>query len=410
MRAPHTKTALGLSLLLLCSGTTQSRPYAALSGLAAAADSAVTAGTNPAGAVRFDEPAYQVELLAFFSESTWEGEFGDSGTGYESDSSGETFVPSGYMIRPINDDFTFSFTILGVGFSDDFGDWPGRYFIESYDSVSVSAFPSIAYRVNDRLSVAGSLTLTYSIFDQERVVANILDPGFSDGSAKLETDGFDVGFGLSMLYQVSDRFRWGLTYLSEQDPDNEGEVDFSGLGPNTERVLREAGFIGADVEVKSRTPQSVLGGVYYEWENRHALTVDVAWSDFSRFKLSEFYFDGSALGENEGDYEDIWAISASYSWPVANRWMVSVAGLYVDDMVEDDKRTMTLRLDSIWSIGAAVEWKWREDRALQVGLSYMTLGDAPVTTPDIPLVGSASGKFSSRDIVFLRFALSFGAL
>jgi len=238
----------------------------------------------------------------------------------------------------------------------------------------------------------------------------ILVIGLADGSAKLETDGLDAGFGLSLLYEVSDRTRWGLNYLSETEPTLEGEVKFQGLGPNTQQKLADAGLFGADVEVKSVTPQTLLAGVYHEFPNRHALTVDVAWVDFSEFQLSEFYIDGERLQYNEGEYEDIWAISAGYSWPVNDRWMLSVAGLYVDDMVDDDQRTATLRLDSMWSLGVAAEWRWTEDRTVQIGLSYITLDDAPVTLPEIPGIGSISGKFNSRDTLFLRIGLSFGAL
>ena len=157
------KILIGLLTCLPCILTVNpavvmARPYAGFSGLAAAADSALTAGTNPAGITRFEKPAYQVEALAFFNQSTWEGELGDSGQTSRSSESGETFVPSGYLIRPINDEFSFSFTLLGMGFSDDLGDWPGKYFITSYESVNVSAFPSIAYRINDKLSVAARIT------------------------------------------------------------------------------------------------------------------------------------------------------------------------------------------------------------------------------------------------------------
>lgn len=386
------------------------RPYAGVSGLAAAADSAATAGTNPAGATRFTESAGKIELVVVQSESTWEGRLGDDSREVESTDSSTIVVPSGYMIRPINDDFSFAFTVLGMGFSDDFGDWPGRYFIEEYESISVSAFPSLAYRVNDKWSVAGSLSLTYASFNQTRAVANLFDPGFGDGSSELETDGVDVGFGLSTLYEISDSTRIGVMYLSEVDPTQDGDAKFRGLGPNTEQALERAGFLGADVEVKSTTPQSVLVGMYHELENDHAFTVDVAWSDFSNFELSEYYFDGEVLSANEAKWEDIWAIAGSYSWPASDRWMLSVGGLYVDDMVEDEERIFTLRLDSMWSLGFAAEWQWTEDRAIEVNLSYMTIGDAPIHSPNIPLLGSVTGEYSERDIFLLRLALKWGSL
>jgi long-chain fatty acid transport protein len=403
-----------VSVLVTCSvafsTSMQARPYAGVSGLAASADSATAAGTNPAGIARFDAPAMRGELVLVQSESEWEGRLGEGGREVTSDDSTTIVVPSGYMVRPINEDFTFGFTILGFGFSDDFDDWPGRYFIESYESVSISAYPSIAYRINDRWSVAGSLALTYASFTQERAVANVLDPGFSDGSSELETDGLDVGFGLSTLYELSDRTRIGLAYNSEIDPTQDGDAKFRGLGPNTEMALDQAGFLGADVEVKSTSPQSLLGGIYHEFENDHSVVVDLAWADFSNFELSEYYFDGEQLTANEATWQDIWAISAAYTWPISDRWMLSAGGMYVSSMVEDDDRIFTLRMDEMWGLGFAGEWQWTEDRAVEVNFSYMTIGDAPIESPSVPLLGTVTGEYSQRDIFILRVALNWGAL
>ena len=392
---------------LLNVGTVQSRPHAGFSGLAASADSAFTAATNPAGITRFTEPAYRLEIFGFFSESTWEEQL--AGRNREVESSSDVVVPSGYLIRPISDKYSFSFTLLGAGFSDDLGDWPGKYFVESYDTINLSAFPSLAYRVDQKLSVAASLALTYVSFDQARKVANVFDPGFGDGRSTIETNGFDVGFGLSMLYQLDEGTRWGLSYNSEMDPSQDGKVRYQGLGPNTEAILEASGRRNTEVEVHSRMPQSLVMGLYHEFANSHAVTMDLAWSDFSRFKLSEFYFNGEATVENEANYDDIYALSVGYSWPVASRWMLSAAGLYVDDMIEDNERTMMLRMDSMWSLGIAAEWQWTNDRALHFGVSYMQTGDSPVTTPEIPSIGSLSGNYTKRDTLIVRLGMTFGA-
>jgi long-chain fatty acid transport protein len=395
---------------VLFSAQLQARPYAGVSGLAASADSAATAGTNPAGIARFDQPAYTVELVLVQSESEWEGQMGEGASEVSSNTSTTIVVPAGYIVRPINDDFAFGFTVLGFGYSDDFGDWPGRYFIESYDSLSVSAYPSLSYRVNDRWSVAGSLSLTYASFTQKRAVANLFDPGYGDGSSELETDGLDVGFGLSTLYELSDRTRLGLVYNSEIDPTQDGKAKFRGLGPNTEAVLDEAGFLGADVDVKSTSPQSVLAGIYHEFDNDHSLVVDLAWADTSNFELSEYFFDGEQLAANESNWQDVWALSAAYTWPAGDRWMLSAGGMYVSSMVEDDDRTFMLRIDDIWGLGFAGEWQWTEDRLLEINFSYMTIGDAPIESPSIPLLGSVTGEYTQRDIFVLRLALKWGAL
>ena len=403
-------TFFALLAFVLHSPLATARPYPGLSGLAASADSAETAATNPAGITRFKQRALEVEIMWFSSESEWESELSNSGARSDSEDSGDTVIPRIFYIQPINDRISASFTILGAGFSDDFGDWPGRYFIKSYDSVMISAFPSLAYRFNDQWSVAGSLALSYSRFEQERAVRNIFDPGFGDGKSELETDDFEVGFGLSTLYQSSDLTRWGLAYQSKIEPDQDGDSDFSNLGPNTEAVMKRLGIIGADINVESTSPQSVLAGVYHEFSNNHAVTVDLAWIDFSNFRLSEYYFNGEALAENTPNYDDIYAISTSYTWPVSPRWMLGVSGLVTNEMIDDDERTMTLRLDALWSVGFAAEWQWTNARTIKMSLSYMGMGDAPVTTPDIPQVGSLQGKFENRDTLLLQIGMTWGSL
>lgn len=106
----------------------QARPYAGVSGLAASADSAATAGSNPAGMSRLSGPAYKLELVLVQSESEWEGRLGDGEREVSSDDSTTIVVPSGYLVRPINEDFTFGFTMLGFGYSRAGNRWYRRGF------------------------------------------------------------------------------------------------------------------------------------------------------------------------------------------------------------------------------------------------------------------------------------------
>jgi long-chain fatty acid transport protein len=386
------------------------RPYPIGTGLAASADSAQTAGSNPAGISRFSQRAVSAEVLYFTSESEWESQFSGADIRFDSQDSGDTVVPRFAIIQPIDDRFSASFTFLGTGFSDDLGDWPGRYFIERYDSVYVSAFPSVAYRIDDQWSVAFSAAITYTSFEQERAVLNVFDPGFGDGRSKVDADGVEVGFGLSTLYQSSERTRWGLTYSSEINPSRDADNELSGLGPNTTRAMQRLGILDADLTIESTSPESVVAGVYHEFANDAAVTADLAWINFSQFRLSEFYYNGQSFIDSDPEYNDIYAFSASYSWPVTSRWMLGIGGLVTNRMIDDDERTMTLRLDSLWSLGFAAEWRWTDVRTVNMSVSYLGMDDAPVTSPSIPGLGSLEGEFTSRDTLLLQIGVSWGSI
>ena len=406
------RRALAPALLLtaFASDVAGARPYPLGTGLAASADSAQTASSNPAGIARFSHRAVDADVLWLTSESEWTSEF--SGTGGESNTrnSGDLLVPRFAIIQPVNGRLTTSFTFLGTGISDDLGDWPGRYFIQSYDSVFVSAFPSLAYRIDDRWSVAASAAITYSSFEQERAVRNIFDPGFGDGRSKVEADSVEVGFGLSLLYQSSERTRWGLTYSSEINPSRDADNELSGLGPNTEAVMQRLGLLDADLSIQSTMPASVVAGLYHEFANDAAVTADLVWVDFSDFRLSEFYFNGESFARSRSAYDDIYALSASYSFPVASRWMLGVGGFVTNEMIDDDERSMTLRLDALWSLGLAAEWRWTDARSVKLSLSYLGMDDAPVSTPGIPGFGSLDGRFTRRDTLILQVGVSWNSL
>jgi long-chain fatty acid transport protein len=167
-----------LMSLLVSTSLMAGGPYPTISGIAAAADDAAVASNNPAAMTRFDKRNMKFEVNGFFTDNTWEGQLGDEGPEFRSEDDGTTVVPSANMVAPVRDNLWFGWTVLGSAFSDDYEDgWPGRYFIEEYELLYISAFPSLAMKVNDQFSVAASLALTYTTYEQIKAVPNI-DPDY----------------------------------------------------------------------------------------------------------------------------------------------------------------------------------------------------------------------------------------
>jgi long-chain fatty acid transport protein len=416
------KCALKYSLLILLfavltsvlfTGQASARPAPLLTGQSAAADRASTAATNPSGITRFDATQVRLDLYYLKSESTWQESFGNTGFARETTTDSDLLAPNIALVKPLSDKWFFGFSMLAYSISDDYGDdWIGRYVIEEYDLTFVSAYPSIAYKVNDKWSIAVSLAATYTSFTQEKSVINLPAPGNpnpDDGDLEIEADGFTAGFGFSTLYEFSDRTRVGFNYTSELEPNLKGNLDFSNLTSTTESLLDAANLLGAGVDVDTRSPQKVNVGVYHEFENRHAITADINWIDFSSFKLAEIYINDEQVNESDFEYDDIWAISAGYSFPVTDRVSLAVAGVYVADMVDDENRQLSLRLDEMWGVGAGIEWLWRDNWRFDASINYMAIGDSPVTTDDIEAIGGPiSGRFTSNDFLLLQFGVGWG--
>ena len=250
--------------------------------------------------------------------------------------------------------------------------------------------------------------LTYTVFEQNKAILN-LDPGFGDGQLNLDADGWTGGFSFSMLYEFSDQTRLGAVYRSELDPDLDADLNFSNLGPTTEALLDAAGLLTASASVTSRSPQSFNIGISHEFANTHSLSADLVWIDFSEFQLSEIYIDGNNLIETDPTYEDIVGLSVAYNWPVSERVRLGVAAFVTDEMIKDENRTMMLRLDTATSYGVGIQWVTKKGRMFTVNLNYLDFGDAPVASPDLPILGVISGQYTKRDTIYVEFGAAFGA-
>ena len=94
--------------------------------------------------------------------------------------------------------------------------------------------------------------------------------------------------------------------------------------------------------------------------------------------------------------------------PIGNRWRIGLGAFVIDDMIEDENRTITLRLDSMWSAGVGFEWQWKDTRSISATLSYLEIDEAPLTSPDIPGIGSVTGRFTERQSLYLEIGMSVG--
>jgi long-chain fatty acid transport protein len=398
-----------LLCLFVVANVAHAGPYPAMTGTSTAADDANVAGNNPAAMTLLDSRQYRAGVFTFISDSTFEGQVGDNGPEFSSQSDGVTAIPSFSFVQPFKDDWRFGFTFVGMGFSEDYGeDWAARYLIQDYTLLYITAFPSIAKKVTDKLSLGGSLMLTYTKLEQSKAVLN-LPLGSDDGEMFLDADGTTLGFSASMLYEFNDQTRFGAVYRSELDPELDGGLEFSGLTPTTEDLLQASGVLDAQVTASSRSPQSANIGIYHEFGDTSVITVDAVWVDFSEFTLTELYLDGDRLTQTNPIYEDVFAFSIGYHMPLSEKLRIGFGAFYASDMVKDENRTVLLRLDDVWSAGVGLEWQWTDTRTVNVSLNYMQIGEAPTTSPEIPGYGSISGKYTERGIVFIEAALSWGS-
>ena len=291
-------TAQAGGLLLYEFGTGE--PGLAAAGYAARAQDASTAFTNPAGMTRLDGTQVLVggQLMWLNTQFSVDS---DTSPGLGSGDGGRAFGSNGYvpgggafLTHRVSPDLALGFAVAGnFGSMLDYeDDWVGRYRVQVGDLVGVSVMPSIAYRVNDKLSLGAGINGMYGMFDQKVAINNAV-PSLSDGRLEIDDNTWGWGGNVGVLYEPTPGTRLGLTYTSVIDLDFSGRAKFSGIGPILNLLLQSRGLLDARVDVGAKVPQQVMGSVYTEISDRWALMGNVGWQDWSEFGEVEIGIDNT---------------------------------------------------------------------------------------------------------------------
>jgi len=360
----------------------------AFSGITATADSAETVVNNPAGMMRLKQPSVYGNPLIFYTRTEDAATVKNTG---ETRSSGNELIgaaPGFYYARPVGERWAVGIgpngaAGLGASFDDD---WAGRYLLQKWSLAFAGISPSVAYRINSKLSVGASLPIMYSQFTLEKAVYNIV-PGSADGSFELKASGWGVGVNVGLLYELTEQTRFGLTYRSKVSVTDKGKPEFSNLTAERAQLLNSHGVLNQDISIDTSTPQAVTAGMFHEFGNGWSFSLDVAWINFSNWGLEEVTIGDSSITTQPGVYNDIWATTLGVNYALTPQWTLKSGVFYVSPPQDEEHRTATMRLDQMWGVGLGFEYEYRKDRSVSFDVTYIQFGEGKFTAHDVPVVG-----------------------
>jgi long-chain fatty acid transport protein len=365
----------------------------ALSSLVAESSDAESVFTAPAGMSRLEGSHFTVQAMAVASFSSFEVdesnttiEGGDPDNGFD-----PILIPSLYYVRQLNDRWHVGASLtVPSGFGSDYGSsWAGRYETVDFSLVYVALSPALSYRVNDRLSLGGAVNINYTAETSELKIPRPLSDG--DGKLSSDLDGIGVSLTLSALYEFTEQTRAGITWTSDADADLEGDVELRQLGPVLDPVFEELGLKDIDTKVTNTLPQRVLAGIYHEFDSGSYFTLDGMWMKFSDFTVTNLELNGEDVNISAPDiYDDLWAVTAGYGWPIDSRTTYKVGAMYLSQGVDDEDRTFSIRIDAMWGAGVGVSYELTEERTVDLNFTLLNTGEAPVE------VDSVSGRVAGE--------------
>jgi long-chain fatty acid transport protein len=276
----------------------------------------------------------------------------------------DAFVPASYAAYRLNDR-----AVLGLSINAPFGlatkpadNWAGQFYSRSSEANSINVTPSIAYEINDMVSVALGLQIQYFKVALKKAVPNVA--GFP--SAGFEGD--DIGFGLTagVTFKPMDGTEIGVGYRSMVMHELGGQQ------------ASPAGTI--PIRANLKTPDMVNLSVKQRVTETFRVFGTVEWTNWSRLKTPVVVpqVAGPAATPLPFNYKDGWyfAVGGEYDF---NEKLTLRAGLgYEISPVGDAIRSTRLPdNDRVW-LSAGASYQVFDNVAVDLGYTYIHTGDTPI--------------------------------
>ncbi len=303
-------------------------------------------------------------------------------------------IPSFFMVKKISDRVRLGFSVVApqggaMNYGDDF---VGRYGATKVALAAVGASPSIAYEVNDRLSLGAGVSIIYTTLDQSVAINQGPLP---DGKVKFDNMD-DLGYQpfAGLTYYLSDDLMLGLVYRAQMDVNLEGDLNFRSLAIRTPPANK--------IDIDWDNPQLLRAGLRYELSEGKLMMFSADWEDWSAFSDNRLGLTGGVLnpaGVLDRKFKDTWSAGVAFV-DISNKTRgYSLGFSYDSSPVSNKNRTIDLPFDENYKFSAAYRWdsSKRLDFGLGATLIYFGKGKVDQTSQGVRF----KGEFDTNMALFL---------
>ena len=327
-------------------------------------------------------------------------------------------APSIYASKKINDQWTAGIGLfVPYGSKLDYGDtWAGRYALTDVMLKSVTINPSLSFKVNERhafgfgvsaefmkaelgqgVDVRGTIAQLQSpanAAQRQALLAGIVAAGGNpallatagDGHGSNSVKDWGYGFNLGYMFTVDESTRFGLSYRSSIAHKLKGSTvwDFSNstTDPVVNAALKTASHrVNSAALVKLRTPETVSGNIFHQFDSKWAGMADITWSRHNRMGDLLIEFPGTPEGAEviRQQWKNTVRLSLGTSYAYSDSLTLR-AGIAHDEspVVSAELRHPALPDSDRVQYSLGAKWKLNDRSSIDVAYSYLDFKDAPL--------------------------------
>jgi len=389
----------------------------AYAGSAAVADNASTIFFNPAGMTQLKDREFSggLSLIApsfkFSNNGSNVGLLANTGNG--SDAGSLAAVPNAYVSWALNKDL-----YVGVGMSVPFGlktdygnSWVGAAQARSFSVETININPSIAYRVNDAVSVGGGVSYQHLSAKYKRTAAvGSTTPGLgpilaaSEVTASLASDAW--GWNVGALFTLSPASKLGVSYRSTVTHEATGDINVTGPSAGVNAAQ------SSPAKASLKLPDTAILSATHQLDNQWQLLGDVSWTGWSSIpKLDLVRSNTGAVAQTlDTDFRDTWRVAVGTNYQYRQDLKLKF-GLALDQspVKGETTRLVSLPDSDRTSISAGAQWALAGGSTLDVGVAYLMFADSTINNNQAATGrGLVKGNYSGNAVLLgVQYSMPF---
>ena len=355
-------------------------------GQAARAQDASTIVTNPAGMTRLPDHMFTGGLQAMDGDISYKMDEGSRG---KSPGDIMRIFPnaSAFYSQKINDDLFAGIGLYGnYGLGTDYGNWAGDRLIKKSTMAALTVSPSLAYKLNDRLSIGGSVNVNYGFLSLTRNV---------DGDDETEKDhDWAMSYRLGLLMALTDQTRAGMTWTSKTEYDF--DIDAKARFPNLPDVEYDL-----PISAQVRAPQQIMLSLVHDINQQWSVMGDLGWQDWSQFGSPQVSVSGQDI-DKANRLKDSWHTALGVQYRPTEQWRLN-AGVAFDSTIYESQSDVALTLPTgdEWRFATGAQYQVTPQSNIGFAVSYLHMQSSRVQSPallkgryDNPYLWFASVNYS----------------
>lgn len=327
-------------------------------GAQALAEGAETAFANSAGMTKLKGPtlAFNLQGMASDIQYTDKGSDGVFAGGEPTTQAGSA-MPAGsfYYVAPVNDKWSAGIAFVSTGGSViDYGeDFAGALLLQDAQLITAQLNPSIAYKVNNELSIGAGFVAEYGILEQRFAGSDTLQTEVTGSS-------FAFGYTLSALYDINDNNRIGLSYRSEIQHDMNGDLTVASQDRNS-----SVGII---------LPASATMSGYHHVTDKTALLWSLGWTNFHSIPTTDVELD-SLTAEIQRQWDNTVTVGLGAHYQLNDEWRVE-GGISYESSPQDDPKMQypDVPTGELWKYAIGATYDINENWRMNLYYEYLDAG------------------------------------